>query len=375
MIAHAKLSASGSHRWIACPGSVKAEEGYPDTTSIFADWGTACHELSELVLTQGGSSFDWESKTLPISNSTTVDREMASCAQEYVDYVRQIPGELMIEQRVDFSHLVPGGFGTSDALIIDGTHLHCVDLKGGKGVRVDAEENTQGLLYALGALNDYGLIYDIQTITISIVQPRLDHISEWTIPRTTLDAWGEFIRKAACNALADDAQRVPGEKQCQWCKAKATCPALQQLTNNTLLGAFDTIADRNPDTLTDEQVRHALEHKKLIVSWLDAVETLVTERLEAGHAFPGFKLVEGRSNRCWTDEQAARDALVAAVGEAAYEPAKLLSVAKAEKVLGKSKAAVLDGLVSKPQGAPTLVADTDPRPSVTISTKDFDVLF
>ena len=369
---HAKLSASGSARWINCSGSVSAEASYPNTSSIFADWGTHCHELSEITLLSEGSAFDWEGKNLPENNTIVVDREMADTAQQYVDYVRSLKGARMVEQRVDFSHIVPEGFGTCDALVFNGDHLHVVDLKGGKGVFVHAEENTQGLLYALGAVNDYGMLYDIKTLTIAIVQPRLDHISEWTISRESLDNWGVFIAKCATAALSDNATRTPSDKACQWCKAKATCPALKDKTEGVLMSQFDDLEPANPDTLSDEQLRLALESKKLIVSWLDAVETVVVARLESGRAFKGFKMVAGRSLRAWGDEKEAEKMLVSTLGEAkAYEPRKLLSVAKAEKELGKSKADLLDGLVVKPEGKPTLAPESDSRPSVNVSVDDF----
>lgn len=368
---HAKLSASGSSRWINCAGSVAAEAPYPNTSSVFADEGTAAHELGERVLLGGGSAFDWEGKVLPENNAVTVDRDMADYIQQYVDFVRSQKGVLMVEQRVDFSNIVPEGFGTCDALVFDGTHLRVIDLKYGKGIRVDAEENTQGLLYALGALNDYGMLYDIQSVTIAIVQPRLDHIAEWTISRESLDNWGMFIAKSAQAALTEGAKRNPSEKACQWCKAKSSCSALKAKTEEVLMSCFEDMSPSNPDTLSDEQLRVALENKKLIVSWLDAVETVVTDRLNAGEPFAGFKLVAGRSLRAWGNEQEATKVLVDTLGNDAFEPRKVLSVAKAEKLLGKTKAHLLDGLVVKPQGSPTLAPESDSRPSVNVSADDF----
>jgi len=172
MTAHAKLSASGSHRWAHCPGSVKAEEGIADRSSIAADEGTAAHELAELVLTHGGACHDWIGKRLIESNAYTVDQEMADYVQQYVDYVKSHSGQHEYEQLVDFSEWVPGGFGTADALVLDGNTLRVIDLKYGKGVQVDAFENTQGLLYALGAMSDYEYIAEIEKVVICIVQPR-----------------------------------------------------------------------------------------------------------------------------------------------------------------------------------------------------------
>ena len=368
---HAKLSASGSAKWILCAGSVNAEDGLPNKSSVYADEGTAAHELAELCLIQGKQASDFEGQPLPESNAFTVDAEMANYVQQYVDYVRNTKGERFIEQQVDFSHIAPEGFGTSDAIVINDKSMHVIDLKYGKGVPVSAEENTQGLLYALGALNDYGMIYDIDTITLVIVQPRLDHISEWTIHIDELERWGERIKQAAELALTDDAPRTAGEKQCQWCRAKATCVTLKDYSEQAILSHFDDLNLTNPDKLTDEQLANALSAKKLVNSWFDAVEQLVTERLESGQQFKGYKLVEGRSNRAWGDEQQAATKLVDVLGSELYTR-KIISPTQAEKLLGKANAALLDGLVVKPQGSPTLVPDTDKRPSITVTANSFD---
>ena len=294
MTAHAKLSASGSARWINCPGSVKAEEGFPDSTSIFADEGTMAHELAQLALELGGLAFDWEGLTLPENNATPVTREMCEYVQEYVNYVNILPGECFIEQQVDFSPWVPEGFGTCDAIVIDDEHLHVIDLKYGKGVPVYAENNTQGILYALGAYNELNQIYGFQKITIHIAQPRLDTATEWTLSIDELMAWGERISQAAQATQDPDAERIPSEKACQWCKAKAVCPALLAKTEAVLMSAFDDLDPVNPDQLTDEQIVTVLDNKKLIVAWLGAVEDHVTEKLKSGEEFTGYKLVAGR---------------------------------------------------------------------------------
>jgi hypothetical protein len=290
----------------------------------------------------------------------------------YVSYVNSISGELFIEQRVDFSHIAPEGFGTSDAIVINDETMTIVDLKYGKGVRVDAENNTQGILYALGAVNDYGMLFNIKTINIVIVQPRLDHISEWTIGIDELNRWGERLKQAAELALTDNAPRSPGEKQCQWCRAKATCPALAKLTESTLMTSFDNLDTSKPEQLTDEQLKTALDNKKLIVSWFDAIETLVTDRLSTGQGFNGYKLVAGRANRAWRDEVATAAALRDVLGEDTLYTRKIISPAQAEKELGKSRAELLDDLVTKPEGAPTLVPESDKRPPVNVSKNDFD---
>jgi hypothetical protein len=350
---------------------VRAEQGIVNTSSIFAAEGTAAHELGELVLNSGGYCHEWEGKPLIENDSITVTYEMVSNVQQYVDYVRSIKGELLVETRVDFSDWVSDGFGTCDSMILNGDTLHIVDLKYGKGIRVDAEENTQAILYALGALSDFGMIYNIQIVTVSICQPRLDHISEWSLSRDELMLWGERIKQGAELALSDDAPRVPSEKACQWCKAKATCPALFRLTEQTILSGFDNVSAPNPDTLSDDQLRAALDSKKLICAWLDSVEDLIKSRLERGAPFDGFKLVAGRSLRAWVSDTVAVELLTELLGDDLYTR-KLISVVQAEKLLGKKHSGLLEQIVIKPEGAPTIAPESDKRQAINVSTNDFD---
>lgn len=370
--AHAKFSASGSAKWFLCAGSIEAEQGLPNKGSIYADEGTAAHELAEICLTMGERASEWVDKQLIENNAFTVTQEMADYVQVYVDYVKSKKGMVLVEQFVDFSRVAPGGFGTCDSLVMANDTLHVIDLKYGKGVRVDAYNNTQALLYAIGAIDGHSW-RAFKTIVITIVQPRLDHISEWTFAISDLDSWAERLTQAAEKALLPNAPRTPGEKQCQWCRAKATCPALKVYAEDAMLSQFDDLSPPNPDTLSDQQLRKALDSKKLILSWLDAVEGLVCERLESGLPFAGFKMVEGRSNRVWIDEARAASTLGNLLGDAAFER-KLLTVAKAEKVVGKADKDVLDTLWNKPPGAPTLVPDTDSRQSCIVSANNFEII-
>jgi hypothetical protein len=372
MSAHAKLGASSSHRWTACPGSIKAEEPIQERRSIFADEGSAAHELAELVLTQQTDCQSWVGKTLIENNAVTVDQEMADYVQQYVDYVKSIDGRHEYEQQVHFSDWVPEGFGTADALVLQDTTLYVIDLKYGKGVPVSAFENTQGILYALGAMADYEYLHDIEKVVIVIVQPRMDIISEWVIDKAELLKWGEWLSQRAEAALADNAPRVPGEKQCQFCKAKPTCPELMRLTHDVIASDFDNIDQMaNPDTLTNEQLKKALDVKKLIMSWFESVEQHAFDLLEKGEAFPGYKLVEGRSLRQWADEAVAEQSLVELLADDAYEK-KLLSVAKAEKLLGKKRSGSITDLISKPRGKPVIVPESDKRPAMGSEAKDFE---
>ena len=374
MTSHAKLSASGSVRWLACPGSVKAESGLSDKGSIFAQEGTCAHELAELVLTNGGNAFDWVGKKLIENSGFVVTTEMAGYIQEYVDYVGQIGGDQQYEERVDFSDWVPEGFGTSDVIAYDlaTATLHVIDLKYGKGHRVEAQNNTQGVLYGLGAYSDWGMIYPIKAVRVHIHQPRLDHISTWDLTTDELLRWGETLREGANKCLEPDALRVPGEAQCLFCKAKATCPALLRHAESVLMADFDDFEQLAVDTLTSEKLRNVLDNKKLISGWLEAVEALAIERLVSGEGFAGYKLVEGRSTRKWADEGAAEKALIALIDDQAYTPRKVISPTQAEKALAKKDAGKIADLIVKPSGKPTLVAESDKRPGLTITAEDFD---
>jgi len=364
---HAVLSASGAHRWAYCTGSRKAEEGLPDTTSPAAEEGTIAHELASDSLTHGDSLDAYE------------DQEMADFVRQYIDYCWQIANSkadgsvMLIEHKVDYSDWVPGGFGTADFISIDDGVAHIVDLKYGFN-RVSAQENLQGVCYALGILSDFNFIYNIDTITFTIVQPRLDHIDEWSISVPELLKKGEWLAQRAEEAMTDDAPRTPGESQCRWCKAKATCGALQKLTADTLMVEFDDLAAApNPDTLTEEQLALALNNKSLIIGWLDAVEKAAHTKLDAGEAFPGWKLVAGRSNRRWVDEEKALTLLARLLGgRKNATTTKILSPAQAEKALGKDNRPRIAKHITTPTGAPTLAPADDPRPAVGASIDDFE---
>lgn len=376
-IAHAKLSASGAVRWLNCPGSVKAEEGFKDKGSSFAQEGTAAHELSELALLHDREPLDWIGHPLVENSEWIVDEEMANYVQVYTDYCRAIAkdaDETFVEQRVSYADWVPDGFGTNDFGALDFTNkrIKIADLKYGKGVQVDAENNPQAMLYGLGTYAEFGWVTDFEWVDIAIVQPRLDHISEWSISVKELLKWAEWVSQRAEIALSDDAERVPGEKQCRFCKAKATCPALMKYTEDIIMAEFEDLDDLpSPDILSQKELRRVLEHKGLIEGWLSSVESVVRERLENGQDFPGFKIVEGRSLRRWGDEIEAETKLSDMLGEKLFTK-KIISPAQAEKALKKNERKVLDDLVIKPKGKPTLVPDNDKRPPINLSSEDFD---
>ena len=388
MTAHAKLGASNAHRWLVCAGSVAAEEGLEDKTSTFAEEGTRAHEMAESCLAIAHSypehvDFDdWplyaQVKSEEYLAHIVDDPEMGGHVAMYVDYVNRLIADCdlyAIEQRVEYSDWVDNGFGTADAIVLSGNVLHVCDLKYGMGVRVDAEDNPQGMLYALGAYAKYSKSHVIDVVRIAIVQPRLDHISEWEISVERLLGWAEWVSQRAEATQEENAERVPGEKQCRFCKAKATCAALKDYTESIIMADFDDLDDLpKANTLNDDALRKALDAKPLIEGWLSAVERVIKERLEGGDGFPGYKLVEGRSQRRWTNEKAAQTALVDLVGEDKAFNVKLISPSQAEKVLGKSRKGDIEGLITKPSGAPTLAPETDNRPAINLSADDFDVI-
>ena len=370
MAVHAKLGASNAHRWLHCPGSVQAESGIADTESPHATEGSAAHALAEYCLEFGASPFDWEGYPAPEYDGVAVNREMATSVREYMDYLAELGGIQEYECRVHYDEWVPGGFGTADAIAYDeqAKTIHVVDLKYGQGVLVNAERNPQGMLYGLGALSEYSPFADIEHVHIHIVQPRKDHIDDWCVSVPALLEWAEWVAERAAKAASGTGERVPGEAQCRFCKAAATCPALRDYTHKIIGQDFDNL---DSDALTDEQLREVLDAKPLIVKFLEAVEAHARERLESGQNFPGYKLVAGRSVRQWCDESQAEQTLIDMLGDDAHER-KLLSPSKAEKALGKKNAEDLQDLIVKPEGKPTLAPESDKRPSISTTADDFD---
>jgi hypothetical protein len=386
MTAHAKLGASNAHRWMVCPGSVSAEDGLPDQTSAFAQEGTDAHELAEQALRMAHlppdhvEKRDW-GKYADIKSNEYLDlledQAMADYVRVYTDYVNRLAVDcdtIDIEQRVSYADWVPGGFGTADAIIVKGDTLHVCDLKYGMGVRVDAEDNPQGMLYALGAWAATELVYDVDTVKIHIIQPRLDHISEWEISVDALLRWAELAKQCAEATQDENAVRVPGEKQCRFCKAKASCKALADYTESIIMADFDDLENMpKANTLTDDQMRVALEAKPLIEGWLSAIEAQVRDRLQSGGDFPGYKLVEGRSLRQWVDDpDTVETTLTDLLDQHAFVEPKLVSPSQAEKLLGKKNKSLIADLIVKPSGKPTLAPISDKRPAINLTDDDFD---
>lgn len=366
--AHAKLSASGSSRWLNCPGSVNAEKGYPNESSPFAEEGTLAHELADTCLKKSKDAEFYVGKKI---TGKIIEKDMARYVQEYLDFVlshETSNSKLYTEERVDFSNVVPEGFGTMDSAVLDFDTgvCHIFDLKYGKGVEVDAFENTQGQMYAIGLYNELGFLDEIKSFRIHIVQPRIYNFSHWDITVDDLVKFGKWVKERAELALTADAPKVPGDKQCQWCRAKSDCTALAKFTEQIILTEFDNLDDEglDQDKLTDAQKKTILDNKKLIESFLKDVESSVFDHIDAGNTFKGYKIVEGRSIRKWTDE--AEEVLVEKLGDDAYKKS-LISITDAQKKLGKEE---VDAIAFKPPGKATLVPDSDKRKAIIKSKVD-----
>ena len=375
---HAKLSASGSSKWLNCPGSVEAESKIPNKQSVYAEEGTLAHELADICLKKGleAKKYIGYDVLYAPEKSGIITEEMAKFVQEYIDYVlahETKNSQLYTEDRVDFSNIVPDGFGTMDAAILDyDTGIcHIFDLKYGQGVPVDAVENTQAQLYALGFYNELKCLDVIKSFKIHIVQPRIFNYSSWEITLDDLVKFGEYASKKANEALAPNAPRTPGEKQCKWCNARHHCPELMEVTEKTLLENFENLNDKNvvlkkPDQLNDKQLKLILDNKKLIEGFLESVEQHVYDKVVNGEKFEGYKFVEGRSNRKWNGK--AEEVLKNKLGEDAYEK-KLIGITAAGKKLKKDE---VEELTYKPEGKLQLVPASDKRKEVTKTIDHFD---
>uniref|UniRef100_UPI00374E2BCD DUF2800 domain-containing protein n=2 Tax=Actinomycetota TaxID=201174 RepID=UPI00374E2BCD len=361
---HAILSASGAHRWLSCPPSARLEASLPESTSPAAEQGTVAHALAEWKLRR---ALHDAPTTKPVSD--WIDTEMDQLTDDYVAFIqeqlretRRVCGDpvVLIEQRLDFSHIVPGGFGTGDCVIIAEPALQIIDLKYGQGVLVDAEHNPQLMLYALGALHAFGPLYAIDEVAVTIYQPRRSNISTWTIPVTDLEAWAEeTVKPRAVLAAKGDGDFVSGE-WCRFCKLSATCRARAQA--NLALAKLEFAP---PAELTDTEIADVLARLPELKAWATDVEAhALSLAVNQGKQWAGFKLVEGRSIRKYIDE-----AKVAEVAQAAgitdIWQQRLKTITALEKQLGKKRFNELfAGLVVKPAGKPALVPETDKRPAL-----------
>jgi hypothetical protein len=367
---HAVLSASSADRWLHCPPSVRLSERFEDNGSIYALEGTCAHALAEYKLRKalGYPADD------PTENLDFYNEEMDEATDGYVSYVlEQVQAAketcadptVMVEQRVDFSHWVKQGFGTADALVIaDGT-LHIIDLKYGTGIEVSAEDNPQLKCYALGALSLFDGIYDIDDIALHIYQPRRQNISEWQLPKIDLLTWAEEVLKPAADLAWDGKGNFSCGDWCRFCKSKNICRARAE--ENLKLAQHDF---KLPPELSDAEIEVILSKVDGLVSWASDIKEYALQKALSGKEWHGFKLVEGRSVRKYTDETS----VAKAVADAGYDPyeKKLLGITAMQKMLGKNRfEELLTAYIEKPQGKPTLVPDSDKRPAMNTAKNDF----
>lgn len=381
---HSRLGASSSHRWMNCPGSVKLCEAVPDKGSSYAEEGTLAHSLAELIINYNLGRIkkaEFNKGMKKIQGSQYYSQEMQDYIKDYTEKVWELMNAaksiskdavLLTEQRLDFSDWVPDGFGTGDVVIVYDRVIHIIDLKYGKGVGVSAEENPQLMLYGLGALSSYDMLYDIEKVILTIIQPRLDSISTYEATAAELLEWGEKkVRPAAEETLKDDAKCVVGE-WCRFCKVKAVCRARKDAMTELAKMEFS-----DPRLLEDYEIGEVLRLADQLTAWAGDVKEYAQEEAEKGKKWDGWKLVEGRSNRKYSDEAKVAETLKGAGYEEAllYEK-KLYGITAMEKIVGKKPLAELCGsLIIKPPGKPVLVPESDKRPEINSADsakKDFE---
>ena len=362
---HALLSASGAHRWLNCTPSARLESDEPESTSAAAEQGTVAHALAEHKLRR---VLKQRSKR-PVS--AWVDDEMETLTDAYVAFVQErisiaedtcADPQVLIEQRLDFSHVVPGGFGTGDCVIIAEPTLQIIDLKYGQGVLVGAERNPQLMLYALGALHTFGDLYDIEQVAVTIYQPRRANVDTWEISVAELEQWAESVVKPKAElAAAGEGEFCPGS-WCQFCKIAPTCRARAEA--NLALAKHEFAP---PAELTDVEIADVLAKIPQLKTWAADVEAYALSRaVNQGVVFEGFKLVAGRSVRKYTSETDVAKAAEAAGYRDIYDR-KLITLTAMERLMGKPAFnEILGDLVTKPAGKPTLVPASDKRPALDL---------
>ena len=408
---HSVFAPSASAMWLTCSGSLIPNLLADDEAGEDAAYGTVAHGVAELWLQTGLRPDHLLDSVETVDEGHAVfeieiDAAMLDFVQQYVDWCSVLPGDHFVEQRVDFSCLtpIPGQGGTADHIALTPGVLTITDLKMGKGVQVFATNNTQARLYALGAFYRWDWEYDFQRIVIRIAQPRLDHFDSWEITRDELLAFAEYVRERAAAAWQPNAPRTPGEKSCQWCKVKADCVDVAAYAEALVEGVFDDLdstlteeqvvrfIDRLDDefdpyelqpaklhTLTTAQKSLLIRNRKVIENWLKSIEDNLEKLLLAGEKVPGFKMVEGRSNRIFPDPAGAPDTLemLTGVPAEAFVSRSTCTPAQAEEILRKKggyKKAQLPDLIGrlavKPRGKPVMAPAHDRRQELTLGCDD-----
>lgn len=360
---HSILSPSGSHRWLNCTPSARLEQEFDDNETDAAREGTAAHALCEHKLKK---ALRMRSRR-PVSDYDS--DEMEECSDAYVDFIMEQVEEakqhckdpiVLIEQRLDFSCYVPEGFGTGDCIIISDDKLHIVDFKYGQGVLVEAENNPQMKLYAIGALELYDALYDIKEVSMTIFQPRRENVSTWTIPIEEIKAWAENeLQPKAQMAYNGEGEYIPGS-WCTFCRAAVRCRARAEEKLKLAQMEF-----KNPPLLTDAEVEEVLSILPDLTKWANEITAYATDvAVNHGKTWSGFKVVEGRSNRKYRDKEKVAEAAIEAGYKDIYRQS-LIPLTEMQRLMGKDKFdEILGQFIYKPSGKPTLVPITDKRPPI-----------
>lgn len=367
---HAFLSASSAHRWLECPPSAKACEGQEDRASPYAKQGTDCHELCAYLVEKslGRDAAD------PTESLEYYDREMQDCAESYCSYVmEQVEAakkccpdpQVLVEQRLDFSRWVENGFGTGDCVVVADEVLQVIDYKHGVGVLVSAERNPQMMCYALGALELFDGLYDIREIRMTIFQPRRENVSTYSMTKEELLTWADEVLEPTAELAYEGKGEFKAGEHCQFCRVKAVCR--KRAEYNLELARYDF---EMPATLEDTEIAAILPRIDSLTSWAADLKEYALQQALSGTHYEGFKVVEGRSVRKYSDEAAA----ASAAEKAGYDPyeKKLLGITAMTALMGRKKfEEVLGSYITKPQGKPALVPESDKRPAVNTAYEDF----
>lgn len=367
---HAFLSASSSHRWLACPPSAKLCSEQEDRASPYAKQGTDCHELCAYLVEKslGKDVAD------PAGSLEYYDQEMQDCAESYCSYVngqieeakKHCPDpQVLVEQRLDFSRWVENGFGIGDCVIVADEVLQVIDYKHGLGVLVSAEKNPQMMCYALGALALFDGLYDIREVSMTIFQPRRENVSTYAMTKEELLAWADEVLKPTAELAYEGKGDFRAGEHCQFCKVKATCR--KRAEYNLELARYDF---EMPAELEASEIAAILPRVDDLVSWAADLKEYALRQALSGTHYEGFKVVEGRANRKYSDEAAVAEAAEGA-GFDPYEK-KLLGITAMTALMGRKKfEEVLGSYITKPQGKPALVPESDKRPAVNTAYEDF----
>ena len=377
---HSSLGPSKANQWINCPPSISLEEGFPDKQTSEASEGTLAHKIAEEIMRYNNHEISKQAFTRRLNKlkeDPQFNQSMLEYVEGYASFVwsqvnaakKSCPDPIVLfEQELHFEQYIPGGFGTADVVIIADDEAHVIDFKYGKGVGVVAKDNPQLRLYALGLYLEYADLYDIQRIRMTIVQPRLDNITSDTISCEDLLKWAETVAApAAAQALKGEGEQKVGD-HCRWCKAKAVCRAQKEY--QMALAKYDF---EEPALLDEDEIADVLTRIDSLVKWAGLIKDYALQQALENHTrYPGFKLVEGRSVRKYADQGKIAEVLTNA-GQSAdhiYKPMELIGITDMERLLGKKRFAELVGpYITKPEGKPTLVSETDPRPELNTVEK------